>query len=133
MGSIKVAKEWLSYANTDLIGAKALVDMGENFLPLAAFHAQQAAEKAIKGYLVFISVRIPKTHDLADLISLVELKNPTFAKKLLPSTILTDYAVAYRYPDAQKEPLTRQVVLDAIATAQAVLDICIKLPTDHET
>jgi HEPN domain-containing protein len=61
LGSIKVAKEWLSYANTDLIGAKALADMGENFFPLAAFHAQQCAEKALKAYLVFNSIRVPKT------------------------------------------------------------------------
>ena len=38
---------------------------------LSAFHAQQAAEKAIKGFLVFKSVRVPKSHNLGDLIKLI--------------------------------------------------------------
>jgi len=129
LGSVKVAKEWLSYANVDLVGAKALTDLGEKFYPLAAFHAQQCAEKAIKGYLVYQSVRVPKTHDMADLLALVELKDPVFAKQVQASASLTDYAVAYRYPDAQKEPLKLHIVESVIGIAQSVLQGCVgKIP-----
>lgn len=126
MGSIKVAKEWLGYANTDLIGAQALLDLGEKFYSLAAFHAQQSAEKAIKGFLVFASVRIPKTHDIKTLITLIHDKNLDLEKSLQPATILTDYAVAYRYPDAQKKPLVKKDVQDAIDIAKIVFDLCLK-------
>ena len=75
MANLKVVKDWISLANTDLIGAKALFEMGVNFFGLAVFHAQQSAEKSIKAYLVFQSVRVPKTHDIGDLLALVELKD----------------------------------------------------------
>jgi HEPN domain-containing protein len=38
------------------------------FLPAAYYHAQQAGEKALKGYLVQLGcVRVPRTHDLFEL------------------------------------------------------------------
>ena len=102
MANIKVARDWLGLANTDLIGAKALFEMGDKFFAISAFHAQQAAEKALKAYLVFQSIRVPKSHDIGDLIALIELKDKELSTLLRPCLELTDYAVAYRYPDAQK-------------------------------
>ena len=118
MANLKIAKDWIGFANTDLIGAKALLDMGDSFLTLAAFHAQQAAEKSLKGYLVFQSIRVPKTHDLGDLLALIELKDKSFAELLKPCLDLTDYAVAYRYPDAQKKPIEKWAVVVAIQQAE---------------
>ncbi len=114
LANIKQAKDWLGLVNTDLIGAKALLEMGDRFYALSAFHAQQAAEKALKGYLVFQSIRVPKSHDIGDLIALIELKEKGHAELLKPCVELTDYAVAYRYPDAQQQPLTNEAVQRAI-------------------
>jgi len=121
LANLKIAKDWLGLANTDLIGAKALADLGENFFALATFHAQQAAEKAMKGYLVFNSIRVPKSHDIGDLLALIQLKDEELSELLKPCQNLTDYAVAYRYPDAQKEPLTHQAVREAIQQAEMAL------------
>lgn len=126
MANLKITKDWLRLANTDLIGSKALLELGENFYALLAFHAQQAAEKSLKAYLVFNSIRVPKTHDLSDLLALIELKNLDFARSLKQTTILTDYAVAYRYPDATKEQLTKSTVLEAIALADFTLSEVLK-------
>ncbi len=101
MANLKLAKDWLGLANTDLIGAKALLERGDRFFALSAFHAQQASEKALKAYLVFQSIRVPKSHDIGDLVALIELKDKNLSELLKPCLELTDYAVAYRYPDAQ--------------------------------
>lgn len=53
MANLKVVKDWIGFANIDLVGAKALSKMGDDFLSLAAFHAQQAAEKSMKAYMIF--------------------------------------------------------------------------------
>lgn len=92
--------------------------MGDSFLGLAVFHAQQAAEKSMKAYLVFQSVRVPKTHDIGDLLALIELKDKELFQLLSPCVELTDYAVAYRYPDAQKVPLEKTAVVAAIQQAE---------------
>lgn len=118
MANLKIVKDWIGFANTDLIGAKALFDMGENFFGLAVFHAQQASEKSMKAFLVFQSVRVPKTHDIGDLLVLIELKDKDLFQLLNPCIELTDYAVAYRYPDAQKKPLEKKAVIIAIQQAE---------------
>lgn len=126
MANLKLAKDWLRLANTDLIGAKALLEMGERFYSLSTFHAQQAAEKALKAYLVFQSIRVPKTHDIGDLVALIELRDKGFSELLKPCLELTDYAVAYRYPDAQKQPLSEKAVTEAIKQAELALNESIK-------
>ena len=118
MANLKIVKDWIGFANTDLVGAKALFDMGENFFSLAVFHAQQAAEKSMKAFLVFQSVRVPKTHDIGDLLVLIELKDKDLFQLLNPCIELTDYAVAYRCPDAQKKPLEKKDVMLAIQQAE---------------
>lgn len=55
--------EWLRYARDDLRGAEALLE-GEVPSRLACFHAQRAAEKAIKAILLFLQQGVPRTHDL---------------------------------------------------------------------
>lgn len=55
-------ERWLDYAREDLQAAEALVTL--NIPRQVSFHAQQAAEKAIKAVFVFLQVDFPYTHDL---------------------------------------------------------------------
>ncbi len=126
MANLKIAKDWLGLANIYLIGSKALLEMDERFLALSSFHAQQAAEKSLKAYLVFHSIRVPKSHDIGDLLALIELKDKSFSDLLKSCEILSDYAVAYRYPDAQKNPLKKMEVDEAILQAQLALNESLK-------
>jgi HEPN domain-containing protein len=64
------------------------------------FHAQQAAEKYLKAFLVAREIYFPKTHDLISLNSLCESVNSEFSKMHEPSLNLSDFSVAPRYPDA---------------------------------
>jgi HEPN domain-containing protein len=83
------------------------------------FHAQQAAEKAIKAALVFLGVAFPKTHNLGTLLGLLP---PTVAVPLEVAACvdLTAYAVLMRYPTESEEVAVDELHA-AVAQAQAVL------------
>lgn len=61
-----------------------------------AFHAQQAAEKAIKAALVMEQVRIPRVHELERLVSL--LPTDWALPDVAELARLSRYAVAGRCP-----------------------------------
>ena len=58
----EMAQTWLERAHSDLnLGRAALRARG--VLPEdACFHAQQCAEKALKGFLVQLGIDFPRTH-----------------------------------------------------------------------
>lgn len=66
-------------------------------LRLIGFHAQQGAEKYLKAFLVNRFIDFPYTHSINVLIELCPF-NQQDKENLKPSTVLTDYAVARRYP-----------------------------------
>jgi len=63
---------WLIKANHNLKAARKLTkscdEAKELLLDIAIYHAQQCAEKALKGFLVFKKQCIEKTHDLEFLV-----------------------------------------------------------------
>lgn len=65
----------------------------------AGFHAQQAAEKALKALLCASDLDYPRTHDLESLA--VRLAESAFALPFVPARLrpLTPYAVDFRYDD----------------------------------
>lgn len=67
--------------------------------PAAAFHAQQAVEKAIKAILCLHSIEFRRTHDLLELASRIEAAGiaPPLTTDLLLR--LSPYAVEFRYDD----------------------------------
>lgn len=69
-----LVEEWMEYAQRDILSAKYLTSMKPEPLEIICFHCQQAAEKALKAYLVFLEIRVPKTHDLDQLLELCEKK-----------------------------------------------------------
>lgn len=112
-------RQWLAKARGDLKVARHLLGADADFAFGAAFHAQQAAEKALKEALVWHQVAFPKTHDLG---RLAELLRPAVAR--LPTPIeraiaLTSYGVEVRYPADLPEPTVAEA-RDALALAEAV-------------
>lgn len=91
-------QEWLRKAGGDMQAARLLGDSDILDYGVAAFHAQQAAEKAIKSYLVRHQVEFGKTHDIGALTDLVRRLEPRLADELGEAAELTAYAVEYRYP-----------------------------------
>ncbi len=91
-----VLRRWLRYAEDDLRAAEVLLEQGG--VPRAScFHAQQAAEKAIKAVFVFLQVDFPFTHNLDRLRDL--LPDGWTLKEDFPDLArLSAWAVEPRYP-----------------------------------
>ena len=98
------AEEWLLRAERDL----ALAERALGELPIlgegAAYHAQQAAEKALKGFLVAYGQPFARTHDLALLLSDCVAIAPTFSRYQAIAPTLSIYATQFRYPGGPLEP-----------------------------
>ncbi len=56
-------REWQRLAEMDLNSAEYLLNMCPTPLEIICYHCQQAAEKYLKGYLVFHGMNPPKIHD----------------------------------------------------------------------
>lgn len=71
---------------------------------LALFHAQQAAEKSIKGFLVFNGRRFALTHNLAELARPAVEIDPDLRSIISPGLGLTTFSTLYRYPGEPEMP-----------------------------
>ena len=65
---------------------------------VTAFHAQQAAEKFLKAFLVRHQIPFPKTHDIGFLLELAARADPSLQEELASAAMLTPFGVAFRYP-----------------------------------
>jgi HEPN domain-containing protein len=60
------------------------------------FHAQQAAEKALKAWLSLSSMDYPRIHDLEELLVLLTQHEATIPEQFYGLIDLTDFAVQFR-------------------------------------
>jgi len=67
---------------------------------LACFHAQQAAEKMLKAYIIFLGRPVPKTHNLRELYERIVPKPSGISEFKESIKILDQYYIPTRYPDA---------------------------------
>ena len=74
----ELVRAWLSRAHHDLVWARKLAADPDPLRDTAIFHCQQAAEKAVKGFLVFQDQRFEKTHDIEVLLRLAVAFEPRF-------------------------------------------------------
>lgn len=75
------------------------------------FHAQQCAEKYLKARLIEADIEFGKTHDLPALLDMVLPAEPLWEKFRRDLAYLSDFAVAFRYPD---DSATQEQAKDAI-------------------
>jgi HEPN domain-containing protein len=91
-------QQWLKTAESDLKAAKILLDAQvDDYFP-CAFHAQQAAEKFLKTYLVRHQVAFRKTHDIDELLNLTNPIDASLRAEIGSCVWLTPYGVEFRYP-----------------------------------
>jgi HEPN domain-containing protein len=100
----ELVQGWLIKARHDLAAARKLAADPDPYWDTAIYHCQQAAEKAVKGFLVFHDQRFEKTHDIQLLITLAAPLEAGFASWLDAAERLTPYAAAFRYPGEVMEP-----------------------------
>jgi len=93
-------RSWKVKSEHDLKACRQLLQADDPLAEIIAFHAQQAVEKALKGFLISRKCfDFPKTHDLGRLLDLAESLEPELSS--LDAIIeLTPYAVEMRYPES---------------------------------
>lgn len=94
----ELVRNWLIKAQHDLASARKLSTGPDPYLDVAIYHCQQAAEKAVKGFLVFHDQPFEKTHDVEVLVTLARQNNSGFSTWLEAAIRLTPYATEFRYP-----------------------------------
>jgi len=96
---VSETRDWLTKASEDLEVADRSLTGGSLPLPSpAAFHAQQAAEKAQKAFLTWHNRNFLKTHDLGELGAECVTIDPTLRSLCSSVALVSAYAVARRYP-----------------------------------
>ncbi|MBN2705810.1 MAG: HEPN domain-containing protein [Deltaproteobacteria bacterium] len=100
----QLTESWLIKAKRDLLAAVQLAECEKPLLDSAAYHCQQAAEKAVKAFLVFQDIRFEKTHDLDVLLNQAAKIEPEFLQLLNLGNLLTPLATEFRYPGEYLEP-----------------------------
>lgn len=109
--------DWLRYARSDLALSRT-ARTPEILLETLCFHAQQAAEKALKAVLVAKGIAPPRTHNIGTLLDL--LPPDVSPADLRDAASLTDYAVMSRYP-AALEPVSEEEYREVVQLAEAVV------------
>lgn len=98
-GKADLVRGWLEKARRDFNTAVNSLNAVELFTDIVCFHAQQAAEKYLKAYLIWQEIEFPRTHALEDLVLLAAQKEPDFLDLRDEVASLTPYAVEARYPE----------------------------------
>jgi HEPN domain-containing protein len=121
----ELVKGWLDKAEKDFESAKQLLSQENVITENVCFHSQQAVEKFLKAYLVFLGVAFPKTHEIGELITLCETYDDEIEKLKIDADSLTDYAVEIRYPDVYYVP-TIDEAKESLSIALKVKELILK-------
>lgn len=124
----ELLRSWLTKAASDLRTADILGLAEDAPLDTAIYHCQQAAEKAVKAFLVHCGVTPEKTHDIRTLTLQAAAHEPRFNELIDMAAALTPYAWEFRYPDDLAETYpTREEFDEALQHARAIYDFVLNL------
>jgi HEPN domain-containing protein len=114
------SRAWLQYAGEDLDAARALLKMKPAMVRQALFHAQQAAEKALKGFLIGNAKPYPLIHDIDRLRARCSELDCTLDQLAMECLPLTPFAGLSRYPGEPEVP-DLDWALALLAAAEALV------------
>ena len=98
----ELVRSWPYKARHDFSAAAKLAEGPDAYLDVAIYHTQQAAEKAIKAFLVYADRPFGRTHDLEALVTLAAEAESALDPWIEVADSLTPYATLYRYPNDQE-------------------------------
>ncbi|MDI1244553.1 MAG: HEPN domain-containing protein [Rhodoferax sp.] len=96
---LEEAERFIRLAKRDQAAFAALLNATDVDPAVACFHAQQAAEKALKAVMCLYGLEFRRTHDLEALASLLKSINVVPPIDEHDLRCLTPYAVEFRYDD----------------------------------
>ena len=113
-------KAWLTRASEDVAIAEFEFTATPPFTNDITFHAQQAVEKALKGFLAWHGVPFRKTHNLVELGHACCELDASLEPLLREAAPLSEYAWMFRYPGDPTEAPAEEAQ-SALGVARAVL------------
>jgi HEPN domain-containing protein len=116
---IDLVKSWFKIANDDILVAQQLMRYEDPVLRSICFHCQQAVEKYIKGFIIYLDGDFSFTHDISRLLSELNVYESDFKLDDILPDQLTTYAVEARYPDPENG-ISLEKAKDAIFIALEV-------------
>lgn len=120
-------RAWLAKAANDLRVADTLGRTEPTLLDDVVFHCQQAAEKALKGFLAWHGSPFRKTHNLEEIGEQCLRLDETLVDLIDRAAPLTEYAWKFRYPGEPEQP-TKEEAEEARATARDVFGAVLARP-----
>lgn len=112
---------WITQAEEDLLWAEA--SLREKVWRGACFAAQQAAEKALKAFLLSKNELSPKIHDLVVLNQKCIDLDQGFKNLEEACNILSPYYISSRYPDvSQFEEYSEDIAKNAVEQAEKIVE-----------
>jgi HEPN domain-containing protein len=94
----KTVLEWFKYADKDVFAVNHLLTAYPQPYEIICYHCQQAAEKYLKGFLVYNDIKPPKIHELDTLCEMCSKLEEKFDDIIKECLTLTVYGVQARYP-----------------------------------
>ncbi|WP_338598223.1 HEPN domain-containing protein [Sulfolobus tengchongensis] len=118
------ARKWLEQAIEDLNTAKDIINAGHYYA--SAFWSQQAAEKALKAFLIEKG-KIVRTHDLNEIVEIIKQELGVSVDEIFEdANKLTVHYTISRYPDAANgvpaRIYTRSDAEELLVRAQRVIE-----------
>lgn len=117
----ELINSWIDKAEKDLLSAEHELSFPDAVTETVCFHCQQAVEKYLKAYLVFLGLTFTKTHEIGELITKCENKDRGISALKEEADKLTDYAIEIRYPEELVEP-TIEEAKEAFEMAKKIRD-----------
>lgn len=121
----EAALRWLRQAEHDLAIACGHQERGD--YSDACFVAEQAAQKALKAFLIDHGHRSVPIHSVGQLAERCAQIDPAFAVHITAGRVLDQYYIPTRYPDALAPPAlpfesyTQAQGITAVAATQAIV------------
>ncbi len=108
----EIPENWIQIADHDLGTAKIIFTNIPEYYDIISFHCQQAAEKYLKGVLIFLNIPFDKKHDLLYLIDLMSDAISVDNIHLENAFKLNNFAVQIRYPNFIIKPTNEDLELN---------------------
>lgn len=119
---------WLSKAASDLRIARLGSDAKPPLNDQAVYHAHQAAEKAMKGFLAWNDKPFRKTHNLVEIGEACVAIDSSLEDLFRRAATLTEYGWKFRYPGESSDPPKAEAAAAIDLSEEVVRAVLDRLP-----
>lgn len=126
MAKEKIVKEWFDKGQKDIKDAEFLLE-NDRAAENIAFHIQQAAEKYLKGFLIFHEWKLEKIHDLIKLLEEAIKIDKSFNEFAKPLRKITNFYFESRYPVGYKVEYTKEELKESLERTKNLINLIKKL------